>query len=556
MRSLILSVLLLASTYETTLGAVEGAWTYSYANGGTKATILTYTGSGGAVIIPSVLGGYTVTSIGDGTWPPPFFSSRNSITSVTIPNSVTTIGENAFSGFTSLTTIAIPDSVISISNWAFSGCSNLNSVTGGNNVTTIGQGVFGSCTALTNITIGRSVTSIGAGAFYDCNSLASITLPNSITSIGNGLFQSCDSLTSITIPNNVTRIPSDTFNQCINLTNVIIPNRVTSIGANAFTYCIKLSSVTIPNSLTNIEDFAFSGSYFTSLIIPNGVTSIGVGAFQYCDLLSQVTIGNSVSSIGLLAFRSCKSLASVSFMGNIPSNVGDLVFMDSAPTVYYFSGTLGWGSSFAGRPTSLVSLFALSVSCDTTKGSVSIDPAKQSYMLGETVTVVATPRLGYLLTNWSGDSVASTGSINIIMNSDKVLAANFSQDNADNDGDGLSNFQESVSYGTSPNQKDTNSDGIEDGQAVALGYSPNFNFSALISHLQSHPPTGLYTATQMQAMAIGDLVLTKNANGSFTLNYDIQQSTDLQTWIPYQALSLPLTGLPTDKAFVRIKAKQ
>jgi hypothetical protein len=60
----------------------------------------------------------------------------------------------------------------------------------------------------------------------------------------------------------------------------------------------------------------------------------------------------------------------------------------------------------------------------------------------------------------------------------------------------------------------------------------------------------------MQAMAIGDLVLTKNTNGSFTLNYDIEQSTDLQTWTPYQALSLPLTGLPTDKAFVRIKAKQ
>jgi hypothetical protein len=85
-----------------------------------------------------------------------------------------------------------------------------------------------------------------------------------------------------------------------------------------------------------------------------------------------------------------------------------------------------------------------------------------------------------------------------------------------------------------------------------MGYSPTLNFSALIAH----PPTGLYTASQMQAMAIGDLVLTKDVNGGFVLNYDIEQSTDLQTWTPYQALSLPLTGLPTDKAFVRIKAKQ
>jgi hypothetical protein len=138
------------------------------------------------------------------------------------------------------------------------------------------------------------------------------------------------------------------------------------------------------------------------------------------------------------------------------------------------------------------------------------------------------------------------------MDARKSLTANFIQDSGDNDGDGLTNYQEIITYGANPNQKDSNGDGVEDGDAVSMGYSPTVNFSALVAH----PPTGLYTANQMQAMAIGDLVLTKNANGSFTLNYDIEQSTDLQTWTPYQALSLPLTGLPTDKAFVRIKAKQ
>ena len=86
-------------------------------------------------------------------------------------------------------------------------------------------------------------------------------------------------------------------------------------------------------------------------------------------------------------------------------------------------------------------------------------------------------------------------------------------------------------------------------------YNANFN-AGKNSILNSPNSNGLYTATQMQAMAIGELVLTKDANGAFVLNYDIEQSTDLQTWTPYQALSLPLTGLPTDKAFVRIKAKQ
>jgi len=137
------------------------------------------------------------------------------------------------------------------------------------------------------------------------------------------------------------------------------------------------------------------------------------------------------------------------------------------------------------------------------------------------------------------------------MNSDKIVTANFIQDVRDSDGDSLTNFQESITYGTNPNLKDSNADGVEDGHAVSMGYSPTLNFNALLAH----PPTGLYTASQMQTMAIGDLVLTKNANGSFTLNYDIEQSSDLQNWTLYQALSQTLSGLPADKAFVRIRAK-
>jgi hypothetical protein len=195
----------------------------------------------------------------------------------------------------------------------------------------------------------------------------------------------------------------------------------------------------------------------------------------------------------------------------------------------------------------------LYTAADQTKGGLSVNPSQSSYISGDLVAVSASPLPGYLFSNWSGDISGTTASVTLTMNSNKNITANFGEDTRDSDADGLSNYQEIIIYGTNPNQKDTNSDSIEDGQAVALGYSPTFNFSALISHLQSHPPTGLYTGSQMQAMAIGDLVLTKNANGSFTLNYDIEQSSDLQTWTPYQALSLPLTGLPTDKAFVRIK---
>ena len=164
--------------------------------------------------------------------------------------------------------------------------------------------------------------------------------------------------------------------------------------------------------------------------------------------------------------------------------------------------------------------------CDSTKGTVTATPDLGLYILGTQIILTVTPKAGYLLTAWSGNSTASTTSITLTMDSDKSVTANFAQDSGDNDGDGLTNYQESITYGTNPNVAEITS-----------------------------PVAGLYLATQMKAMAIGDLVLTKNANGSFTLNYDIEQSTDLRNWTPYQAYALPLTGLPTGKAFVRIRVK-
>jgi len=220
-----------------------------------------------------------------------------------------------------------------------------------------------------------------------------------------------------------------------------------------------------------------------------------------------------------------------------------------------------WGSAALNEvrinsPQLLVTSYTLVTTADQTKGSITVTPNQPNYLDGDLVTVSVSPLSGYVFSGWSGDITGNATSVALTMDSNKGITANFGQDARDNDADGLSNYLEIVTYGTNPNQKDSNSDGIEDGQAVTLGYSPTFNFSALISHLQSHPPTGLYTASQMQAMAIGDLVLTKNANGSFVLNYDIEQSTDLQRWLPYQSFSQPLTDLPPDKAFLRIKAKQ
>ena len=254
----------------------------------------------------------SVTSIGDSA-----FSDCNSLTSITIPNSVTSIGSSAFRECTSLTSITIPDSVTSIGESAFSGCSSLTSITIPDSVTSIGDRAFSGCDSLTNITIPDSVTSIGSYAFSGCDSLTSITIPDSVTSIGDSAFSNCTSLTSITIPDSVTSIGDRAFSWCDSLESITIGDSVTSIGESAFEFCSSLTSVSLGDSVTSIGSLAFSGcSSLKSITIGDSVTSIGGSAFYGCDSLTSITIGNSVTSIGNYAFYDCTNLKTVYYRGS------------------------------------------------------------------------------------------------------------------------------------------------------------------------------------------------------------------------------------------------
>ena len=171
-----------------------------------------------------------------------------------------------------------------ICNNAFAGCS-LSNIAIPDSVTAIGDSAFSGCSSLSNIVIPDSVTAIGDFAFSDCSSLPNIVIPNSVTRIGDYAFSFCSSLPNIVIPNSVTSIGDYAFEYCSSLSNIVIPNSVTAIGDFAFSCCSSLSNIVIPNSVTAIGDFAFSGcSSLSNIVIPDSVTAIGYGAFWGCSL--------------------------------------------------------------------------------------------------------------------------------------------------------------------------------------------------------------------------------------------------------------------------------
>ena len=273
---------------------------------------------GGCTLLTSITIPNSVTTIGESA-----FYNCSSLTSITIPNSVTTIGENAFQSCTSLTSVTIPNSVTTIGESAFHNCISLTSITIPNSVTTIGEVAFSNCTLLSSVTIPNSVTTIGNWAFEGCTSLTSITIPDSVTYIGGGAFSGCTSLTSINIPNSITSIEYNTFSGCSSLTSISIPDSVTYIGEGAFSGCTSLTSINIPNSITSIENRTFSGcTSLTSITIPNTVTTIGEGAFWGCTSLTSISIPDSVTHIGGSAFSGCTSLTSITIPDSVTTIEG------------------------------------------------------------------------------------------------------------------------------------------------------------------------------------------------------------------------------------------
>lgn len=271
---------------------------------------------------------------------PPWIKYDYLIEIVSIKEGVTYIGKCAFADFYGPTLMNIPNSVTEIGAEAFSGCTTGELILDCNMA--IPEKAFAG-SGFTKVSIGDGVTAIGEYAFEGCDNLTSITIPESVNSIGFWAFKGCSSLTSITIPGGVSSIGQGVFSGCSSLSSITILEGVTEIGVFAFEGCNSLTSITIPKSLTrmsgsflechndslfvngNIPSGAFLGGQFTKVIIGSGVTSIGDGAFAGCYNLTSITIPESVTSIKESAFEECNSLTSITIPERVDS-VGQSAF--------------------------------------------------------------------------------------------------------------------------------------------------------------------------------------------------------------------------------------
>ncbi len=300
------------------------------------------------------------------------FSGCRSLKSLTIPASVTQIGTRAFNDCVNLTgltfsgskysldasknlvleettvisclgttsSVTIPESVTSLANYSCSGlskvteitvsgnpgfgtyvCANntaLKKVTIGNGCTSTGNYTFSGCTSLAEVNLPDGITTLGQNLFAGCESLKNITLPASITTLNKGVFNGCTSLESVSFPAGMTKIPDEILKGCAGLKNVALAEGITEIGADAFNGCTGITSFTLPSTLTKIGKSAFSGcTGLTGIVIPEGVTSLGNNVFDGCTGITELTIPKSVTTLPANLARGCKNLVKINILSDI-----------------------------------------------------------------------------------------------------------------------------------------------------------------------------------------------------------------------------------------------
>ena len=294
----------------------------------------------------------------------PWRQNSNAITSIVIPEGVTSIGDYAFYGCSKLKSVSLPSTLKSIGDEAFDGCTWLENISIPDGVTRIAKKAFYQCRNLTNVELPSSLKSIGEEAFTECKKLYSISIPYGAETLENGAFARCDGLTYVLIPDTVETIGNWAFTDCIALKVADIPKNVKIIGERAFKSCRRLEtevelkqitdlgeqafydcekitslvissssiteipnlafnscyalqSVTLPDSVTRIGDLAFCGGAFSTFQNPKGLKSVGHSAFAVCKNLTSYVLPDGMTTIGRTLFQNCSSLSQVVIPGSV-----------------------------------------------------------------------------------------------------------------------------------------------------------------------------------------------------------------------------------------------
>lgn len=256
---------------------------------------------------------YTVTAVGDMA----FQNCEGELTSVIVPNTVTSVGEKAFASSTKLRIVVLPDSVNTIGDMCFANCSSLTTVRLPEGITVLPYNVFGHCQSLSSIVIPSAVTQIKKFAFQGTN-LTSIDIPESVTIIGEGAFENCSALTMMDVPNTVTELGPGAFRDCSGLRSIHLPENMETIPAYLMRGCSSLASISIPENVTEIGEGAFSNCYnLTEIEIPDGVTTLGPSAFENCSTLATFNMPETVTRLGMNLFKGCSRLTTMTLPQSI-----------------------------------------------------------------------------------------------------------------------------------------------------------------------------------------------------------------------------------------------
>lgn len=278
----------------------------------------------------------SITSIGT------YAFAYSALTSMQLPETVSLLGERCFFQCNKLESVNLPQALETVSDYTFSYCTALKSISFGKSVNNFGSHVFQNCQALESVTLPASITEIPASTFSNCSVLKNVELPEAVEKIGNSAFSGCanlqfklpasvssigseafrgmNMLTEFTLPAAMTTVPQGLFYDCTNLERVIIAGRVTSLGNNAFRNCRSLREIAVPEAETLADDNNNGNEADDRLIvltIPDGVTSLGQYCFAGCTQPGEVVLPQSVTTLGNYVFDGATNLARI----NIPEGV-------------------------------------------------------------------------------------------------------------------------------------------------------------------------------------------------------------------------------------------